>query len=78
MPTIGELLSRETADRLADLRTQAEQRQDQAAATPVQAATCRSCGQRLPAPAAVFSGAEHHAPPLAGSGRRADDAYARV
>jgi hypothetical protein len=62
MPTIAELLDRGTAERLALARVQAEQGQAEAKAAPVQAATCQACGQRLPAPAAVFrSGAEHQA-----------------
>jgi hypothetical protein len=62
MPTIAELVDRGTAERLAAVQAQAGQRQAEAKAAPVQAATCQACGQRLPAPAAVFrSGAEQRA-----------------
>lgn len=58
MPTIAELLDRSTAERLAVARAEAEQRQDEAKATPVQP-VCPTCGQRrLPAPLVFRSAAQ--------------------
>lgn len=64
MPTIAELLDRGTNDRLAALQVQAGQRQAEAdpnpGTRPASPPVCQACGQRPPAPAAVFrSGAEH-------------------
>lgn len=79
MPTIAELLGQAAAERLAAARLEAGQREERAASVPVRPATCQSCGQPLPVPQAVFrSGAERQADPLADSGRRPQDAYARA
>jgi hypothetical protein len=53
VPALAELLGRADADRLAALKADLRARQAEAAAAPVRA-TCKSCGQHLPAPAVIF------------------------
>jgi hypothetical protein len=54
MPALAQLIDPDTAAKLARIREQAAEREQVAAATPVQP-MCRTCGQRLPVPGAVFS-----------------------
>lgn len=54
MTAIASLIDPDTARRLARVRDEAEQLEQAAAAVPVQP-VCKTCGQRLPVPGAVFN-----------------------
>jgi hypothetical protein len=56
MPALADLLGHAAADRLAALKADLRDRQAEAAAEPVRP-VCKSCGQHVPPPAAVFSDA---------------------
>lgn len=56
MPKLADLLEQAAVDQLAQLRIDLGQHQAPAAAAPAPLPVCDSCGQRLPPPAARFSG----------------------
>ena len=56
MATVAELIDQAAAERLARVRAEAEQREQAAAAVPVQP-VCKACGRRFDPPAVKFSGA---------------------
>ena len=86
MAAVAELLGPDSASRLAELAAELRQREHQAAADlrnatprvmrhgqdsePPAAPVCDACGQRIPAPAAVFRVAMEPASLPAGHGER--------
>jgi hypothetical protein len=85
MTAVAELLGQAQADRLAALKAELGKPERQEAANPKPGnlnpgpPVCGACGQRLPAPAAVFrSGAEQDLAADTSRQRAAHDAYARA